>query len=149
MKKILYHPLFFYGTLRSGDVRKAVLGKLQFKLKYSSAFIIGFKLFKVIHTNYPLIIFNEHFKEPINGILVHGINFSILKKLDLFEGENYSRKKIEVFQSKDNNKISAEIYMPNKLLNYSKPWIYEDWEKFNKSDFFKIDFNKNGILAPK
>ena len=147
-KKIKNYSLFFYGTLRSEDVRKAVLGNLELRLKYSKAFIIGYKLFRVKNTNYPLIIYNKNFKDPIDGILVSGINSKILKKLDLFEGENYSRNKIVAFEKGEEKKIYVEIYMPNKALDYSDIWVYEDWEKKNKSNFFKTDFNINGVLKP-
>ena len=48
MNKTKITPLFFYGTLRSKEVRDAVLNKNTNKLILSDAYLIGFKLFKVM-----------------------------------------------------------------------------------------------------
>ena len=149
MNKTKILPLFFYGTLRSQDVRDAVLNKDANKLILSDAYLIGFKLFKVKNANYPLIIKDSLSEEPIPGYLVKGLDKEIIRQLDLFEGDNYSRYKVYAYETKKKIKISCEIYMPNKSLAYTDEWIFEDWCKLNKNNFFEIDFNKKGILGPR
>ena len=53
------YPLFFYGTLRSQEVRYAVLNRLEGSLNLVKGFIIGYDLFRVKNTNYPLILKNK------------------------------------------------------------------------------------------
>ena len=56
MDKFQDKTLFFYGTLRSREVREAVLDQQANNLILIDAYIKGYKLFKVKNTNYPLII---------------------------------------------------------------------------------------------
>ena len=72
----------------------------------------------------------------------------IINKLDLFEGENYSRFKAQAFRLSDELKVEVELYMPNKKLDYCEPWIFENWLKLEKESFFMKDFNKDGIKKP-
>ena len=143
-----YHPLFFYGTLRSQEVRYAVLHKLESSLTLVEGFIIGYDLFKVKNTNYPLIQRNKQSLKRILGFIVYYHNQEITNKLDLFEGENYSRYKAQAFKLSDELKVEVELYMPNKKLEYCEPWIFENWLKLEKESFFMKDFNKDGIKKP-
>ena len=143
-----YHPLFFYGTLRSQEVRYAVLHKLEGSLTLVEGFIIGYDLFKVKNTNYPLILKNKKSLKRILGFIVYNHNQEIINKLDLFEGENYSRFKAQAFRLSDELKVEVELYMPNKKLEYCEPWIFENWVKLEKEGFFMNDFNKDGIKKP-
>ncbi len=143
-----YPPLFFYGTLRSQEVRYAVLHKLEGSLTLVEGFIIGYDLFKVKNTNYPLILRNKKSLKRVLGYIVYNHNQEIINKLDLFEGENYSRYKAQAFKLSDELKVEVELYMPNKKLEYCEPWIFENWLKLEKESFFKKDFNKDGIKKP-
>ena len=143
-----YQPLFFYGTLRSKEVRYAVLHKLEGNLTLVEGFIIGYDLFKVKNTNYPLILKNKHSQKRILGFIVYNYNQEIINKLDMFEGENYSRFKAQAFRLSDELKVEVELYMPNKKLEYCEPWIFENWLKLQKESFFMKDFNKDGIKKP-
>ena len=143
-----YHPLFFYGTLRSQEVRYAVLHKLEGSLTLVEGFIIGYDLFKVKNTSYPLILRNKKSLKRVLGYIVYNYNQEIINKLDLFEGENYSRFKAQAFRLSDKLKVEVELYMPNKKLEYCEPWIFENWVKLEKEGFFMNDFNKDGIKKP-
>ena len=142
------YPLFFYGTLRSQEVRHAVLSKLECSLNLVKGFILGYDLFRVKNTNYPLILKNKHSQKRILGFIVYNHNQEIINKLDLFEGENYSRFKAQAFRISDELKVEVELYMPNKKLEYCEPWIFENWLKLEKESFFMKDFNKDGIKKP-
>ena len=143
-----HYPLFFYGTLRSKEVRYAVLNRLESSLNLVTGFIIGYDLFRVQNTNYPLILKNKQNLARISGFIVYNHNQEVIKKLDLFEGENYSRFKAQAFRLSNELKVEVELYMPNKKLQYCEPWIYENWLKSEKETFFMNDFNKEGIKKP-
>ena len=66
----------------------------------------------------------------------------------MFEGENYSRFKAQAFRLSDELKVEVELYMPSKKLEYCEPWIFENWHKLEKENFFMKDFNKDGIKKP-
>ena len=71
MDKFQDKTLFFYGTLRSREVREAVLDQQANNLILIDAYIKGYKLFKVKNTNYPLIISDPLSK---NRIVLHRIS---------------------------------------------------------------------------
>ena len=85
MDKFHDKTLFFYGTLRSREVREAVLDQHANNLTLIDAYIKGYKLFKVKNTNYPLIISDTLSDNRIDGFLVYGVNSEIIYKLDLFD----------------------------------------------------------------
>ena len=53
--------MFFYGTLRSSEVRTAVLGTDIKKNMMDTATLQKYKVFKVKDTNYPLIKYTSFY----------------------------------------------------------------------------------------
>ncbi len=140
--------LFFYGTLRDEAVREAVIGTQGKKMNLIDGYLKGYKLFKVKNANYPLILRDLSSKSRINGLIAMDLDKQIIRKLDIFEGENYSRTKASAFRACDNIEINLEIYMPKKCLQFTEEWIFEDWCKFQKKFFFEKDFDANGVRSP-
>ena len=140
--------LFFYGTLRDHEVREAVIGDQAKQLNLVDAYLIGYKLYRVKNTNYPLIVREKSSSNKINGLVATGLDKRVIRKLDMFEGKNYSRSEVSVFRNTDNEEIMAEIYMPKKTLQYSEEWTYENWHKYQRQFFLHDDFRKRGVRSP-
>ena len=140
--------LFFYGTLRSHEVREAVIGDRAKQLNLINGHLYGYKLYEVKNTNYPLILSDTSSSNKINGLIAIGLDKSIIRKLDLFEGKNYSRAAVSVFRDSDNEGIIAEIYIPKKTLQYTEEWTYENWYKYKRKSFLQDDFRKRGVRSP-
>ena len=94
--------LFFYGTLRDHEVREAVIGDQAKQLNLVDGYLIGYKLFRVKNTNYPLIVREKSSSNKINGLVATGLDKQVIRKLDMFEGKNYSRSEVSVFRNTDN-----------------------------------------------
>ena len=140
--------LFFYGTLRDPEVREAVIGDQAKQLNLFDGYLIGYKLFRVKNTNYPLILRDKSSSNKINGLVAMGLDKRVLRKLDMFEGKNYTRAEVSVFCNTDNKEIMAEIYVPKKTLQYTEEWTYENWHKYQRHFFFHNDFRKRGVRHP-
>ena len=143
VKSIKKYAMFFYGTLRAIEVREAVLGKDIDKHKSNKAIIYKHQVYKVMNANYPLITYTNNSQDKVEGLLVHNISEEELKKLDAFEGKNYFRAKAQV--EVHGQLFNVEIYMPNKTMELDQIWDFEDWYKNNMEDFFKKEFNINGV----
>ena len=137
------YAMFFYGTLRAIEVREAVLGKDIDKHKSNKAIIYKHQVYKVMNVNYPLITYTNNSQDKVEGLLVHNISEEELKKLDAFEGKNYFRAKAQV--EVHGQLFNVEIYMPDKTMELDQIWDFEDWYKNNMEDFFKKEFNINGV----
>ena len=137
------YAMFFYGTLRAIEVRKAVLGKDIDKHKSNKAIIYKHQVYKVMNANYPLITYTNNSQDKVEGLLVHNISEAELKKLDAFEGKNYFRAKAQV--EIHGQLFNVEIYMPDKTMESNQIWDFDDWYKNNIEDFFKKEFNINGV----
>ena len=137
------YAMFFYGTLRAIEVREAVLGKDIDKHKSNKAIIYKHQVYKVMNANYPLITYTNNSQDKVEGLLVHNISEEELKKLDAFEGKNYFRAKAQV--EVHGQLFNVEIYMPDKTMGLDQIWDFDDWYKNNMEDFFKKEFNINGV----
>ena len=137
------YAMFFYGTLRAIEVREAVLGKDIDKHKSNKAIIYKHQVYKVMNANYPLITYTNNSQDKVEGLLVHNISEAELKKLDAFEGKNYFRAKAQV--EVHGQLFNVEIYMPDKTMESDQIWDFDDWYKNNIEDFFKNEFNINGV----
>tara|TARA_B110000037_G_C17085454_1_gene491775 strand:- start:800 stop:1627 length:828 start_codon:yes stop_codon:yes gene_type:complete len=143
VKSIKKYAMFFYGTLRAIEVREAVLGKDIDKHKSNKAIIYKHQVYKVMNANYPLITYTNNSQDKVEGLLVHNISEEELKKLDAFEGKNYFRAKAQV--EVHGQLFNVEIYMPDKTMGLDQIWDFDDWYKNNIEDFFKKEFNINGV----
>ena len=143
VKSIKKYAMFFYGTLRALEVREAVLGKDIDKHKSNKAIIYKHQVYKVMNANYPLITYTNNSQDKVEGLLVHNISEEELKKLDAFEGKNYFRAKAQV--EVHGQLFNVEIYMPDKTMGLDQIWDFDDWYKNNMEDFFKKEFNINGV----
>ena len=140
--------LFFYGTLSDHVVREAVIGDQAKQMNLVDGYLIGYKLYRVKNTNYPLIVRDKSSSNKINGLIATGLDKQMLRKLDMFEGKNYSRSEVSAFRTIDNEEIMAEIYMAKKTLQYTEAWTYENWHKYQRKFFFHDDFRKRGVRSP-
>ena len=139
----IQYSVFFYGTLRSAEVREAVLGKDISTKKMDTATLKKYKVFKVKDAHYPLIKYTNNKKDIVDGIIAKNLTYEQLITLDKFEGKNYFRQFIKVHTN--NNILDAQIYLPKANLVSSEPWDYDNWYKNDMKNFFENEFDLNGV----
>ena len=140
--------LFFYGTLRNEEVREAVIGSQAKNLNLIDGYLIGHKLFKVKNANYPLILRDSSSNNRLYGLIATDLDEGTIRKLDLFEGENYWRTEVSAYRANDSLEIISEIYSPKGSLQYTDEWTYQEWYKSEREFFFQQDFRRDGVRSP-
>ena len=142
-KHKIQYSLFFYGTLKASEVRKAVLGENIEYHEATNGFLTHYKVFQVKDANYPLIKFTNNEEDVVKGLLIYNISSDELNKLDKFEGINYFRQYVKINVA--GNLYDSQIYIPNKNLVHSEPWDYEKWYNNDMQSFFNNEFDLNGV----
>jgi len=126
--------LFCYGTLQIPEVMKAVTGQIYTGV---NARLPGYAIYRVKDAEYPGII--EAPDDETSGVLYHGVSDEDLRVLDLFEGELYDRRLLEVITA-DGKSDHAWVYVispknKNYLTNESwhlKTFIEKGFDTFMK-----------------
>ena len=66
----------------------------------------------------------------------------MVKKLDVFEGQNYERAPVKVKVINDTQAQRAEAYLPKTMTNLYGEWNFEYWYKHHMSEFL-MSLQKN------
>ena len=127
--------LFCYGTLQIPEVMKAVTGR---KYPGINARLPGYAIYRVKDAEYPGVI-NAPDNET-SGVLYRGLSDEDLAVLDLFEGELYERRLLEV-NSEDGKSYHAWVYVVSP-----KNKKYLTTETWHLKAFMKKGFDTSYIL---
>lgn len=95
--------LFVYGTLQEADVQKKVLGRI---LRGIPSSLSGFRKSTITIDDilYPIIEEDKYATEDIHGFVLE-IEEEYLKLLDVYEGDEYRRKRVTL-----NSGLCAWVY---------------------------------------
>lgn len=139
--------LFFYGTLRIEQVRKAVLGDLAAQCRLEPATLSGYEVRRVTGALYPMLCKADSTpNSPIQGLVLHAPSLEMIELLDKFEGSHYHRIAVEIgIQSRSEY---AEIYWPNAHLKPAELWVLEEWMENHMESFFENEFSTDGVHPP-
>ena len=107
------------------------------QLEVCEALIIGFRLRKVVGATYPALAIDPDAKQPIAGLLAKNLTKTMIKKLDVFEGQNYERALVDVSVRNDPKVRKAETYLPKNLINLYGKWNFEYWREHHMLKFIK------------
>ena len=134
--------LFCYGTLQVPEVIKAVTGRTYPK---NPAVLAGYAIYKVKDTEYPGII-RARDRETA-GLVYEDVSQNDLAVLDLFEGNFYTRKLLEVRFS-DDDKAKAWVYVisdRHKDILTDEKWMLSDFVNDGLKRFMKgyVNARKN------
>jgi len=81
------------------------------------------------------LAFDLDAKQPIAGLLAKNLTKTMVKKLDVFEGQNYERVPVKVKVINDTQAQRAEAYLPKTMTNLYGEWNFEYWYKHHMSEF--------------
>ena len=85
---------FFYGTLMSPAVLTRVTGRPPANFVARSALLQNHRRHRVKYADYPAIIPTEG--STVRGTYVTGLNESDVRRLDVFEGDQYLRRNVKI-----------------------------------------------------
>lgn len=103
--------LFVYGTLQHGESRNYLLKGLIFE----KAIIHGYRKVFLQDLGFPIIIQDK--KSEVNGEVYFGADQSLIRTLDVVEGEGslYHRIVVNV-ETITKKKYNSYVYYPSKML---------------------------------
>lgn len=132
--------LFVYGTLMYPDVYHHVVGHYP---EYKDVVLKGFERRRVVHNGepcaYPALVVGDSY---IEGKLIEDVSSAAMVLLDKYEGEEYSRLKVNVWSG--NRVIPAYTFIWNFT---SDDHLGDEWDpaKFYKNEL--TDYLKSMSLG--
>ena len=138
------YSLFFYGSLRASEVRRAVLGSDIRPEQMQDGNLNGYEPRCVVGAHYPMLVAQK--TGLCVGLLVRELSIQSVTVLDAFEGAHYRRAPVEVNIS--GGTTIAEVYLPDNTLTAGPIWHYDAWRLHGMASFFSDDFECSGIKTP-
>ncbi len=126
------NALFAYGTLMCPDIMETVAKQ---HCKSGKAAIKGYRRLKGSNQHYPGLI--SHFDGRVEGRVYFDISSTSWQRLDLFEGEMYTRERVEI-ELENGDVISAYTYVvKDKYRNYlsTEDWDFDEFLQTGKDAF--------------
>ncbi|KAF2663340.1 hypothetical protein BT63DRAFT_125127 [Microthyrium microscopicum] len=117
------HTAFFYGTLMARSVLHRVIfgpsasdpnSTTLHNLSFAPAILPNYQRHKVIGADYPAIL--EAQQSTVRGTLVRGLTQGDIWRLDLFEGDEYERRKVSVRELKPSHKTDLPSLDGDEVL---------------------------------
>ena len=115
------------------------------RLEVCEAFVIGFRLRKVIGASYPALAIDPNEEQPVAGLLAKNPTKTMVKKIDVFEGQSYERNHVTVTFNSNPSTGKAEAYLPKNLTNLYGKWNFEYWRRHHMSEFL-TSLHDNGQI---
>ena len=129
-------PLFVYGTLRDPDVLTLVLGHAVDPAPRIAALAPRHRVVFFPQRTYPALVPDP--TTVAEGPLLRDLSAADLAALDLFEGDEYSRKAVEIIVSGTPER--ADVYWPEVPIQAGGPdWRLQDWTTRHKSAFLAAE----------
>ena len=126
--------LFVYGSLQSPSVLKVLLGRVPRRRR---AVLNNYARFRVPGRTYPGI--NEELGSFVDGNLLSDLTVSETELLDAFEGEEYLKRKVEVFEEEyRDERVVADAYVFRNVVTAREDWSLEEFERFHLEGFLKL-----------
>lgn len=118
--------LFVYGTLMVPEVVRRLLGH---ELEMRSAKLPGYQRFRVADAVYPGIIEGRE-EDSVSGQLLSGMSTKGWDTLDIYEGDEYTRRAVEVIDASGAKMIAQAYVFKDARFLTDEPW--DDSEVLNQ-----------------
>jgi len=125
--------LVFFGSLRSIELLKIVIGRDINHLSIYDAKIFNTKLYKVKNENFPYLKYSDSINDFTQCVYIEKFSKEDFKRIIFYESIEYKLSKIMISL----NNINKETYYFEliKKKKTSKPWEFDKWrikyEKFS------------------
>lgn len=130
-------PVFVYGTLSSPQVIETLLDRPQ-EVELPAASLDDHSRHPVKGYVFPAMIPNPH--KQVSGFLIEDLSPKEMELFDWFEGDEYSRKVVEV-RTKNEESVEAFAYIWNPdlmdMLLLDQQWSFENFCKENEKWYLK------------
>jgi hypothetical protein len=125
--------LFFFGTLMDAEVRDLVIGRTLPPAALQPAEVRGFRRVFVAGRAYPMLV--PHPPGRVAGIVASGIDAEALRRLQVYEGEEYRLETLPV-RTEAGEVIEAGMFMcPPDVTAERRDWRLDQWQRRYKRRF--------------
>lgn len=135
--------LFTYGSLMCNDIMFAVTG---YRVESGKAILNNFYRSGLHNEEYPGITPDSG--SHVDGVLYLNLPETVIERLDVFEGEYYFRRNVQVY-SEEFGDIAAMTYVIkpqfSHLLTYTE-WSYSQFLEVGKKKFEKKYFGFRDLM---
>ncbi|KAI1284160.1 AIG2-like protein [Xylaria sp. FL0933] len=144
MSELKPRPLFIYGTLCAQPLLAWVLTGDASNISAVSklvqpATLYGYARFSLKHKDYPAAIKHEP-HSSIKGYLLTLETASQRRKVDNFEGEQYTPERVTVIGADMSTEVEADVYLwaGDMEALTADPWKLEDFENERLQDWLDL-----------
>lgn len=130
------HNLLAYGTLMDPDIMQDVSGG---SWESTQALLHGYQRHCVLGEHYPGIVRCDG--AYVEGVVYFNVSADAIYRLDLFEGDMYSRDAVKVHGKDDYKVIDAVVYVvkPQYVhLLSEQTWNFQEFIKSGKEQFRQL-----------
>ena len=125
----MMHKFFFYGSLRSLRVLKAVIGDQTDHLTFHAVFAPKSSLKKVVNENFPVITFDNQYP-GVHGTLVKGLKEEDIARILFFEDVEFTPQQLNL---EVKGEIEQASYFSQQNVRPSEePWSFDEWQPKNE-----------------
>ncbi len=125
-----------YGTLMASDIMRDVSGGTW---ESTVAVLEGYQRRGVRDEKYPGIVRSDEGR--VEGVLYLNISEHAIHRLDLFEGEMYSRQQVSVRRKIEGGLVEAMTYVVKPEYAHlltERSWDFQDFVKSGKKQFQEL-----------
>ena len=120
------NSLVFFGSLRSKNLLKVVIGNSLNHLEFYNAKIYSSKLFKVKNENFPYLQKTNITNDFANCTYIKGLTTKDFEKILFYESIEYKINKITINIDKKN--IDTYFFELIKKNKTSELWFFDKWK---------------------
>lgn len=125
--------IFVYGTLLSSEIVIKLTGK---SFKTFAAVLPGYQLYCVKDCDYPAIIKNK--EAETKGLMLENVDDASLAVLSFFEGDEYEKKKVSVFENGKPCTALAFVWTKDYKLLADEVWNFPQFKKNKLQHYLSI-----------
>ena len=123
-------PMFFFGTLMDRDVLAAVLGRRPPEQSLEPAGLRGWRRQPVAGRTYPMLA--AYPTGRVDGVLVHGLDGEDRRRLDHYEGDEYTLAEVVVVLGHGQRQRALVYACRVGVAAGRGPWRLQDWQRRHK-----------------
>lgn len=124
---------FFYGTLMDREVLAAVLGRVPPRLA-RPATLAGYRRVFRAGASYPVLV--PAAGEAVAGVVVEGLGEGDARRLEAFEGSDYTPREVTVRLG--GRPVPAWVFIPTPGVPVtSRRWAPSDWRRRYRRQYLR------------
>lgn len=136
--KLVGHALFAYGTLMFGDIRAAVTGR---RLRPEKAVLPDYRRQRIGDLAVPAV--QPWVGEAVEGLVLFGLDRSILARIDDYEGDLYERQLVRIGSRGGGRLAYCYVASARARALLGEEWSPQVFARRDKADYVRRQLRSN------